>query len=931
MIVVVGREAELAAVGNVLDQVADGPVVLLLSGEAGIGKTTVWRAGVDAARDRGFGAWECQPAASEVRLSYSGLADLLADLPVESLDRLPPPQRTALSAALLRDGGEDPSPDPRAVAVGFLSLLDDRARSGPVVVAIDDVQWLDSSTMRVVEYAVRRCRGPVAVLAARRDPSESELSASANGLPKAKVEEADGLRPRDPDRQHVVVVGPLSLGALHQVIHEHLGRRLPRPAMVRIAEASAGNPFFALELARTLDPAAPQLSRLPDSLRGLVADRIGRLEPAVRDALLVVSALAAPHVDLIAQALGDTDVVALLGQAEDAGVVELRADGAVRFAHPLLATSIYGDTVPSVHRGLHRMLAGVVTDVEERARHLALAAVGPDPETVAALDAAATSARRRGAAATAAELLELAVGLGADDAARRVLAAEDHARAGDSDRARQLLESAIVDLDPGPMRAGALALLGMICFETGAVDDAVSRYEQALAEADHGTARRVEVALDLAFVLFMSGRVRDSLPLVLDAVAQAERIGDEGLLAEALIVVVIVQFMLGEGTDDENLARALDLEDPERRSRANSWPSLLASIIFRVSHRFEEAQTTLTVARQRLLDQGADNELWKYAWQALPLACATGDLDSAHSIVDELVERAQMIESNQARAMARALQAELWAWIGRTDEAREAATEALALFSGGGAQTFVLWTLTSLGMAAMSVGDYQAAADHLGPAAAALTAMGLGEPAAFPFLPDAAEALIACGRPDEAEPIIELLEASGRRPDRMWAQAVGARCRALLHAASGDPEAAQAAFEHALAAHDRLPQLRYDRARTLLVHGQHQRRRRQRRKARASLEEAARLFEQVGCAQWASRARAEIEQLGLKPTDSDQLTATEQRVADLAASGMTVKEVAAALIVSPKTIEAHITAIYRKLGIHSRAELARWTSANGNG
>lgn len=546
MIAVVGRESELAAVGGVLDQVADGPVVLLLSGAAGIGKTTVWRAGVDAARDRGFGVWECRPAASEVRLSYSGLADLLADVPAESLERLPPPQRNALNAALLHDDGEDPSPDPRAAAVAFLSLLSERARSGPMLVAIDDVQWLDGSTRRVVEYAARRCRGPVAILAARRDPSESELAASAAALSgRDPVEAVDELRPRDPQRRHVAAIGPLSLGALHQVIHQHLGRRFTRPAIVRIAEASTGNPFFALELARTLDPAAPQLSRLPDSLRGLVADRIERLEPAVREALLVVSALASPHVDLIARAVGDRDVVALLGQAEDAGVVELRADGSVRFAHPLLATSIYGDTGPRVRRGLHRKLAGVVTDAEERARHLALAALGRDPETVEALDAAATLARRRGAAATAAELLELAIGLGADDAPRRVLAAGDHTRAGDTDRARQLLEAAMDDLDPGHVRAEALTLLGMICFETGADDEAVSRYEQALAQTDHGTPRRVEVALELAFVLFWSGRVRESLPHVLDAVAQAEGIGDNGLLAEALIVVVIVRFLLG--------------------------------------------------------------------------------------------------------------------------------------------------------------------------------------------------------------------------------------------------------------------------------------------------------------------------------------------------------------------------------------------------
>ena len=201
--------------------------------------------------------------------------------------------------------------------------------------------------------------------------------------------------------------------------------------------------------------------------------------------------------------------------------------------------------------------------------------------------------------------------------------------------------------------------------------------------------------------------------------------------------------------------------------------------------------------------------------------------------------------------------------------------------------------------------------------------MGFEEPAFATFLPDAAEALMALGRLDQAQPIVELLEASGEEPGHGWAEAMGARCRGLLLAARGDLEAAAAAYARALAAHDLLPGLRYDRARSLLAEGQLRRRRRERRQARASLEQAVRLFDEVGADQWAVYGRAELERVGLRPGPAEQLTPTEERVAVLAASGLTNREVAAALFVSAKTVEANLARAYRKLGIRSRAELGR--------
>ena len=204
-----------------------------------------------------------------------------------------------------------------------------------------------------------------------------------------------------------------------------------------------------------------------------------------------------------------------------------------------------------------------------------------------------------------------------------------------------------------------------------------------------------------------------------------------------------------------------------------------------------------------------------------------------------------------------------------------------------------------------------------------MTAYEFAEPALIPFWPDAAEALITLGRFQEAEVIVERLEASGRNPSRLWARAMAARCRGLMSAARGDVEGAAAAYGTALTVHEQLPDARYDLARTLLVAGQLQRRRRERRAARASLARAAQLFEDVGTNQWATQARAELDRTGRSFGAPDQLTHTEARVAELAASGHTNREVAAMLYISAKTVEANLARVYRKLGIHSRAELGR--------
>jgi DNA-binding CsgD family transcriptional regulator len=189
-------------------------------------------------------------------------------------------------------------------------------------------------------------------------------------------------------------------------------------------------------------------------------------------------------------------------------------------------------------------------------------------------------------------------------------------------------------------------------------------------------------------------------------------------------------------------------------------------------------------------------------------------------------------------------------------------------------------------------------------------------------LPDAAEAMIAIGRLDEAEPLIKLLESNGRRLDRSWMLSASHRCRAMLRAAQGDVAAAETAANQALAEHDRQP-MPFERARTQLLLGQLQRRRRLKDAASATLTESLREFERMGAPLWAERVRAELSRTKVSPTSDHALTPSERRVAELAAQGKSNKEIAAKLFISPKTVEHNLGRVYRKLAIRSRAELGR--------
>ena len=496
---IVGREAELEAVERFLDGVPSGPLALVVEGEAGIGKTALWLEAVQAAENRAYRVLQIRPAQSEAELSYVALADLLGEAFDLTRGSLPAPQERALAIALLRAEPNEPA-DPRTTATGLVGVLTALTADAPLVLAIDDVQWLDAASARALEFAARRLPPRVGLLVTRR----------AEGFNEAPL----GLHRALPDNrlQHLVP-GPLSLAALNHVIAHRLGTAPSRPTLARIVDASGGNPLFALEIARSLarDSSDHRLGDplpVPESVQELVLARLRALPAAAHSAVLVAAALSHPTVAMVAETLvPERNVQSALVAAEEAGVLVLEGER-IRFTHPLLASVVYGAASNSQRRQLHRRLAEVVADPEERARHLAASVTEADEGTASELEQAAHRAALRGAHDAAAELFEASCRLTPPDRTEELVErtlgqASAVFEIGDLATARALAKRAVADSTTPALRVQALNLLARIEWDAGEVD--FERLDESLAAAagDRGLQR------DVCIVWFGSTRTLD--------------------------------------------------------------------------------------------------------------------------------------------------------------------------------------------------------------------------------------------------------------------------------------------------------------------------------------------------------------------------------------------------------------------------------------
>lgn len=908
---VVCRSGELGAIAEFLTSACAGPAGLTIDGEAGIGKTTLWAAAMDQAQERGYRILSAQACQAESTMAYAAVADLLSDVESAVFAQLPDLQRVAVDRVLLRSGGDAPETDQRTVAAAFLAIVEMLAADSPVLLAIDDFQWLDASSRAVIAFAARRFKGRIGVLITERPEP---------GCPTARTWLRVGAK-NDIGR---IRLGPLSLGGLHAIVSDRFGNSLPRPTMVRIAELSQGNPFYAVELARAVgDHSETTEEELPRTLADVVRSRIGDVDDDVRDVLLAAACVTDPTVDLLAQVTGVTaaETVALLETAESRGIVGIEGNR-VRFAHPLLARGLYTDAPPSRRRRMHRALAEVETLPEVKARHLALATTSEDPATLEALDAAAEAARARGASAAAAELIDLAIGLGGDTPLRRIHSSKYHFHAGNYGHARALLEPFTRALQPGKLRASAVGLLAEMCVYHNSFGQAAEMLQGALKDAESDAALLAQTLTLLAFARLNTAEYDKSF----DAASRAVKLTDDldlpTLSSQACAMWVMVNFVCGKGVDERRLKRALELEDDDADVPDPLDASTVNALMLAWTGRLDEAHAQVSVVRNRCIERGQDGHLSFVDLHSALIDVWRGHLSDAAHTAKDAMERAEQLGGDHPFVIADSIGAVVAAYAGREQEARSHARAAIERAGRCGSPRLADQAVMSLGFLEASLGNNADALTTLQPLLARFSTGPGTEIVSAAFLPDAIEAMVSLGRLEDAEPLIDALERHGRRLDRAWMLATGARCRSMLLAARGDVAGATARAQQAMAGHQWLP-MPFERARTQLLLGQLQRRQRQRDSATATLTEALAAFEAMDTALWAARTRHELARIGMSTTRSAILTPSEERVAELAASGMTNRDIAAAVFISPKTVEANLARIYRKLDIHTRAELGR--------
>ncbi|MEV4532815.1 LuxR C-terminal-related transcriptional regulator [Asanoa sp. NPDC049518] len=962
---VVGRDAILAEARQTLTKGTS----VLLEGDAGIGKTAVWRALVDDARRRDWLVLACAPTEAEAALPFAALSDLIRPLR-DLVPALPPPQRAAADAVLLTDF-PDEVVDERAIGAATRSLLERAAR--PLLVALDDAPWLDQPSERAIRFALRRLAPRPPALVACRTGGTAPTAAAL-----------------DLDDAHRVALTPLGAGALHQIIRDRLGGTLSRSLLARIARDAGGNPLLAIELARAVlrlprPPGPGEDLPVVASTRQLVADATRALPPASQAAVRLAALLTVPTVDdLVAAGVAAAD----LDPAEEAGLLTVTGSG-VAFTHPVYASTVRAGTPADTRRRMRRTLATAVADPDERARQLAQCTTGPDLAVAAELAAAARRQRARGAPAVAADLYERAVELAgppqsefrAEGAERdgadltdpaivarsgdqedpgettgptppaAVLDAEggrraDHDRTTDPARSDSCPRSEggdLADADQwrlaavrcrfdcgdytaaaaaadaaaralaGDARAEALLLRAMVAWGTDDLRGAVDAAEASLAVAGAGSRLEGRIQAHLSMFQDIPDRGRAHAHAAIRLLGEEDE--ERPLLCAALLNLFFHEARAGVARTDL-LDRALALEDGTPSWLSGTIPAIWWKGIDdhgRARERLHELLSHATAYG----DEPWQHEVLTHLGEAELLA---GRFTAAGRHIADARELGEMLGTG--------LVGETWlagtldAYLGRLDAADAVVEAGLARGRANDDPWCLRIHLQLAAFVQLSRGRSAEAAETYNELATLLGDLGVVEPITQRFEPDWIEACVGAGDLDTARRALDRLAQRHDRLPRPWTTLGLARSRVLLDTATGaDPMPALAALT---AARDKVPAdvLPVDRARCLLVAGMAHRRGRRKREARAALETAAAEFTALGAAAFADRATAELTRTTGRTTAATELTPTELRVARLAAEGQTNRAIADALFISPKTVEANLARAYRKLGITNRAQLA---------
>ena len=898
---VVGRRTELEAIGSFL--VGEEARALVLEGAAGIGKTALWLEGVERARRDEQHVLAARPAGAETPLALGGFRDLLADVPREARDGLPEIQQHALARALLEDEVGDGAVDAGVLAAGFLHLLQELARERPVLLAIDDLQWLDASSAALVVYALRRVSGlPIRLLTTCR------------GEPGAPLP-SDLQHALGPTSLVRLPVGPLSEGAIRRMLRLTLGLSLSRMESHAVSEASQGNPLYALELGRSgIELDRDGLLQLPANLERLVGLRLEALPPSAHDALLVTAALAEPRLETLTRA----GVRGGLDACLRADVLAVERER-VRFAHPLVATAVWAAADEHKRRRVHRLLAEALDDREQRAWHLALATDPPDAGVAALLEEAAADARRRGAPAAAAELFDRALVFTPSNdpdawGTTAVQAAAAHVAAGHWQRSLELSEEAQQRLPAGPGRAAILIT------RTEMQPGLQSLFRQAIAEAGR-TPVGVQARIGLAVQHGLAGQWDGAVEAAHDAALVARGTGDDALIGVALTFEGAMKIMGSRRDGVHELEEALDME---RRlgtlpTSAFESPKMWLGLALCFGDDPDRARPLLDEQLRVAAERGEDLSTYQILQLRVQLEQRAGNISEARTAAELALERVEAVDYDYHRSTLHGVLAGLEAGVGNLERARALGGEAVDRLESVGDRLWSTYARAALLLAEVCSGNAAAALAH----ADALDAVSTRECWWSYHQADELEALVLAGEHVRALARSEALRRAGEELDLPRFLAWAARGEALVLAARSELEAARERLEDALAQHERFV-LPFDRARTCLALGHVLRRLAHRHDARAALGEALAQFEQLGARHFEAAAREELKHVGGRPPAGEhELTGTEERIARLVASGLSNKEVAAELYLSVSTIEAALTRVYRKLGLSSRSQLAQ--------
>ncbi len=910
----VGRSKERARLVDFVARLPQGPGALLIRGEPGIGKTTLWRAGVAAAQDAGVRVLVSRCAEAEMPIPLGAVSDLLDPAFDDVAEELAEPQRHALATALGMESDPRGPPDrlalPRAVVAAFREL----AREELLLLAIDDVQWLDPASARVLGYAVRRLgEEPLGVLAALRD--EGDLRD-----PLALVDAFD------PETFDELLVGPLAKAHVGQLVRQRFDVRIPQTTLAAVHEASQGNPMFALEFARATEREDASLQTplpVPSSLQELVRDRVRRLPDSTRPLLELVSATERPTLPFLERALGEP-AIPLVDEAVSAGTIAVGTDGVVRFTHPLLGAAVYFDIPPGRRSALHLDAANAVDDLVERARHLALATSAPDEDIANIVEQAAATAARRGgpdaAGALAAEAVRLTPISGEAARFRRTFAGAGFLmEAGDVEDARRQIEPLLDPSIPPAVRSQALVFRA----ETEHQDRPLIR--ALLREAiDIAPDPRVRWQAWIRYAQqggWISADARTAAESAREALDIAIELDDPQLIAASTAALAFYEAARGCRDTTFGEAELAELDELPRTAPWQITPALSVGAQLLWAGELDRARDVLQREYDKLVRQGSVlklplilmTTLSEVEWRAGRLAAADAYAKDARAILEDAMPGGAHVVGYAQVAAAGSL--------GRVEEARTIAfndSQTSARYQDLN-RLRIRW---ALGHVELSRGDPAGAWNALEGLPDALDEFGIAEPGWQPILPDVVETLVALGRLEEAEVFLQQLEAQATALKHKWATPAALRCRASLRLQREQADEAAAAAEQAEAEFARIG-FPLDRARALLVEGTARRRLGHRREAAEPLTSAIEILTELGAALWLEQAEAELRRASPRPRRDRELTDAERRVAALVAQGLTNREVAAQLFTTISTVEAHLTRIYRKLGIRSRVQLAR--------